>query len=332
MQQAKRILLIGLGRWGVNHLRILQSMPVELFVAETDPERLKSANVPASHRTADAVSLFPIIDAAVVVTPAQTHSEICRNLLATGKDVFVEKPITSKSADAKELMALAKRSGLILQVGHIFRFDPASVWMRDAIAGGRFGEIKMLRANFSGFKRPRRDTGVTFADSIHFIDLFRFLLGRSPRRVLAVMRNFLGREGEMDDESLIVLEYARDGGPPILATVEAGYHVPGKVRELTIVGKGASAICDYNVAQYKIKTFENHHVSEDGAIKAMEGAMHQLEFPPEEPLRAELAAFLNAIETRTSPLVDGTDGIEAVRVVEAALESARTGKWINISG
>jgi len=255
MQQAKRILLIGLGRWGVNHLRVLQSMPVELFVAESDPARLNSSAVPQSHRTADAASLFPIIDAAVVVTPAHTHFEICRDLLVAGKDVFVEKPITSESADAKELIELANSSGLVLQVGHIFRFDPASVWMRDAIAQGRFGEIKMLRANFSGFKRPRQDTGVTFADGIHFIDLFKFLLGHSPRRVHAVMRNFLGRAGEMDDESLIALEYDVGRSAPILATIEAGYHAPGKMRELMIVGKDSSAVCDYNVAQYKIKTF-----------------------------------------------------------------------------
>src|SRR2546423_5396077 len=202
--------------------------------------------------------------------------------------------------------------------------------MRDAIAQDRFGEIKMLRANFSGFKRPRRDTGVTFADGIHFIDLFQFLLGTSPRRVHAVMRNFLGRDGEMDDESLITLEYKGEAGAPILATIEAGYHLPGKKRELTIVGKNSSAVCDYNVAQYKIMTFENRHVASGAEIKAVEGAMHQLEFPPEEPLRAELAAFLDAIETRSRPLVDGTDGMEAVRVVEAALESARTGKWIDL--
>jgi UDP-N-acetylglucosamine 3-dehydrogenase len=330
MQQAKRILLIGLGRWGANHLRVLQSMPIELFVADTDLARLNSSGVPQSHRTADARSLFPIVDAAVVVTPAQSHFEICRGLLEAGKDVFVEKPITSTSADAQKLVELAKRSGLVVQVGHIFRFDPASVWMRDAIAQGRFGEIKMLRANFSGFKRPRPDTGVTFADSIHFIDLFRFLLQKSPRRVHAVMSNFMERAGGMDDESLIVLEYDFGGSASILATVEAGYHVPGKMRELTIVGKNLSAICDYNVAQYKIKTFENHHVVESGEIKATEGAMHQLEFPPEEPLRAELAAFLDAIESRRAAAVDGTDGMEAVRVVEAAIESARTGKWINI--
>jgi UDP-N-acetylglucosamine 3-dehydrogenase len=330
MQQAKRILLIGLGRWGANHLRVLQSMPIELFVAERDPERLNSSGVSQSHCAADASSLFPIIDAAVVVTPAQTHFEFCRDLLEAGKDVFVEKPISLNSADAKELTELAKGNGLILQVGHIFRFDPASVWMRDAIAHERFGEIKMLRANFSGFKRPRQDTGVTFADSIHFIDLFKFLLGKPPRRVHAVMRNFLGRSGEMDDESLIVLEYDRGDGAPILATIEAGYHLPCKMRQLTIVGKDSSAVCDYNVAQYKIKTFENRHVRNGVEIKATEGAMHQLEFPPEEPLRAELAAFLDAIEARSRPLVDGTDGMEAVRVVEAAVESARTGKWIDI--
>ncbi len=330
MQQVKRILLVGLGRWGANHLRLLQSMPVDLFVAERDPERLNSSGVPQNHRAADAQALFPMIDAAVVVTPAHSHFELCRDLLEAGKDVFVEKPITLKSADAGELNELAKRNGLILQVGHILRFDPASVWMRDTIAQGRFGEIKMLRANFSGFKRPRQDTGVTFADGIHFIDLFQFLLGRPPGRVHAVMRDFLGREGEMDDESLIVLDYDSGAGAPILATIEAGYHRPGKMRELTIVGKDSSAVCDYNVAQYKIKTFENRHVSAAGRIKALEGAVHQLEFPPEEPLRAELVAFLDSIETRKPPLVDGAEGAEAVRIVEAALESARTGKWIDI--
>jgi predicted dehydrogenase len=331
MQQAKRILLIGLGRWGANHLRVLQSMPVELYVADTDPARLNSSGVPASHRTADAASLFPIVDAAVVVTPAQSHFELCSGLLEAGKDVFVEKPITLKAADGMKLVQLAMRSKLILQVGHIFRFDPASVWMREAIAQGRFGKIKMLRANFSGFKRPRQDTGVTFADGIHFIDLFRFLLGKSPRRVHAAMSNFMGRDGDLDDESLIILEYDLGGDTPVLAAIESGYHVPGKMRQLTVAGNDMSAVCDYNVAQYKIKTFDNRHVVEGGEIKAKEGAVHQLEFPPEEPLRAELAAFLDAIEARRAPVVDGTDGMEAVRVVEAALESARTGKWIELN-
>src|SRR5262249_36629513 len=127
MQPAKRILLIGLGRWGANHLRVLQSLPVDLYVAEHHPERLDSCGLPQSHRTADAHSLFPIVDAVVIVTPAHSHYKFCRDLLEAGKDVFVEKPIALKSDEAEELTELAKRNGAILQVGHIFRFDPASV-------------------------------------------------------------------------------------------------------------------------------------------------------------------------------------------------------------
>jgi UDP-N-acetylglucosamine 3-dehydrogenase len=324
----KRILLIGIGRWGVNHLRVLKSMPIELFVADHREQRLSSVDVSQTHRSTDARSLFSKIDAAVVVTPAQAHFETCRELLGMGKDVFVEKPITLASSEAKKLTELAEKSGAILQVGHIFRFDPASLWLRDAISKGRFGRLKMLQARFSGFKRPRHDTGVTFADGIHFIDLFNFLLGVPPRRVHAVLSDFLGRG--MDDEALIVLEYAQSNNSPALATIEAGYHAPGKFREVTIVGTDSSAVCDYNVAQYKIKTFENRHIADGDAIKAKEGAVHQLEFPPEEPLRGELAAFIDAIEKRRPSPVDGWAGIHAVRVVEAALESARTGAWIDI--
>jgi UDP-N-acetylglucosamine 3-dehydrogenase len=325
----KRILLIGIGRWGANHLRVLKSMPIELFVADHHEQRLRSVDIPEDHRSTNARSLFPKVDAAVIVTPAPAHFETCCELLGMGKDVFVEKPITLASTEAKKLTELAEKSGLILQVGHIFRFDPASLWMRDAIADGRFGRLKMLRARFNGFKRPRHDTGVSFADSTHFIDLFNFLLGSTPRRIHALLRDFLGRG--MDDESLILLEYDQDNWSPIFATVEAGYHAPGKFREVTIAGTDSSAVCDYNVAQYKIKTFENRHVADSDSIKAEEGAVHQLEFPPEEPLRAELAAFIESIQKRTPSPVDGWAGFHAVRVVEAALESARTGAWIDIS-
>ena len=325
----KRILLIGVGRWGVNHLRILNSMPIELFVADHHEQRLRSTGVPKTHQSTDPRSLFTKIDAAVVVTPAPTHFDTCRELLEMGKDVFVEKPITLVSTEAKKLAELAEKSGLVLQVGHIFRFDPASLWLRDAIAARRFGRLKMLRARFSGFKRPRHDTGVTFADSIHFVDLFNFFLGVLPSRVHAMTQDFFERG--IDDESLLLLQYGKGTNDPMFATIEAGYHAPGKFRELTVVGTDSSAVCDYNVAQYKIKMFENRHVAENGEIRALEGTMHQLEFPPEEPLRAELAAFIDSIGKRLRSSVDAWAGFDAVRVVEAALKSAQTGEWIDIS-
>ena len=326
-----KVLLMGIGRWGANHLRVLHTLPVDLFVSDVSPERLVQARnlrIPDSNLSTDPEKFANTVDCAVVVTPAQTHFKICRNLLESGKDVFVEKPITVKSEEAGILTQIAERNKRILQVGHIFRFDPASQWIREAVKQGKFGRIKILRGNFSGFKRPRHDTGVTFADSIHFVDLFNYFMGHPPARVTALLKDFMGRG--MDDESFISMDYesVAPAGEHTWATVKTGYHMPGKFREVTVIGDELSAVCDFNVAQYKIKTFQNKHVKSGEDHKAFEGEMHQLEFPPEEPLLAELRAFIESVETRRPPLADGWAGYEAVRVLEAALESAQCGRTV----
>jgi len=332
-----KVLLVGAGRWGSNHLRVARSLPVELFVADRAADRLelaRKAGVAQARLSADPAAFKAEVDAVVIATPAQSHFALCREFLEAGKDVFVEKPITLKSAEALQLMELAEARGRILQVGHIFRFDSATQWMRDAVAGGDFGAVRILRGCFSGFKRPRSDTGVMFADAIHFVDVFNFILERPPRRVLAVTEDFLGRG--MEDEALIVMEYppargAQKPAPHVSARIEAGYHLPGKSREVAIAGDRMSAICDYNVAQYKVRTFRNHHVPRPGGrFEAIEGEMHQLEFSPEEPLHTEWRAFLDSVQTRQAPLADAMAGFQAVRVIEAALESARTGRPVEL--
>ena len=122
----------------------------------------------------------------------------------------MEKPITLVSEEARKLAELAAKQRRILQVGHIFRFDPASQWLRDAIQAGHFGRVQILRSNFSGFKRPRNDSGVMFADAIHFVDLFNYFMGKTPARVFAATQDFLGRG--MEDASLLSLEYPADRG------------------------------------------------------------------------------------------------------------------------
>src|ERR1043165_7165971 len=157
-----KVFLLGLGRWGVNHLRNLRGMPVELYVAETESKRLDPARklgLSESQLTTNFKELTGKVDCVVVVTPAQTHFPICKEFLEAGKDVFVEKPITLTSKEARQLTELAEARQRILQVGHIFRFDPASLWLREAIQDGQFGKVHILRSNFSGFKRPRNDSG-----------------------------------------------------------------------------------------------------------------------------------------------------------------------------
>lgn len=325
-----KVLLLGVGRWGANHLRVLHSLPVELFVSDVQPEQLEAARklgIADDHLSTDYRGLAGRVDAAVVVTPAQTHFPLCREFLDAGQDVFVEKPITLVSPEARQLAELAERHKRILQVGHIFRYDTASQWLRDAIQDGQFGRVQILRSNFSGFKRPRNDSGVAFADAIHFVDLFNYFLGRTANRVSASMKDFLGRG--MEDASLLSLEYDAPQGST-WGVIETNYFLPGKFREVTIVGDALTAVCDYNVSQYKIKTFQNKHVRAGADFKAEEGAVHQIECAPEEPLLAELRAFLHSVQTRQAPRADGWAGYDSVRVLEAATESARTGRTVEV--
>jgi predicted dehydrogenase len=325
-----KLLLIGIGRWGANHLRVLNSLPVELYVSELDGKRLESARklgIPDSRLTTDYQQFAAQADAAVIVTPAQSHFPLCREFLEAAKDVFVEKPLTLAPDESKQLAQLADNTGRILQVGHIFRFDPASLWLRDALQEGKFGRVNILRGHFGGFKRPRNDSGVMFADGIHFVDLFNYFLNATPKSVLALHHDLMGRG--LEDVSLVSLEYETPLGHT-WATVENDYFYPGKFREIIIVGEKCSAVCDYNVAQYKIKLYENRHVREGDDFKGVEGVVTQIESPTEEPLLAELRAFLKSIQTRQRPLADGWAGYDAVRVLDAALESARCGQAVKL--
>jgi UDP-2-acetamido-3-amino-2,3-dideoxy-glucuronate N-acetyltransferase len=325
-----KVLLLGLGRWGVNHLRNLNTLPIELYAAEVGGKQLEPARklgLPAARLTTNYKDFADEVDCVVIATPAQTHYPLCQEFLAAGKDVFVEKPLTLVNEEARQLAELAGQNKRILQVGHILRFDPATVWLREAIRNGDFGRVNMLRGHFGGFKRPRNDSGVMFADGIHFVDLFNFLLDALPKTVLAVHHDFLGRG--LEDVSLLSLEYETPRGRT-WAMVENDYFIPGKFREVIVCGEQLSAICDYNVAQYKIKTYANRQVQEGREFKATEGAVTQIETPPEEPLLAELRAFLDSVQTRRAPRADGWSGYDAVRVLNAALESAKTGKAVEL--
>jgi len=311
-------------------LRNLNSLPIDLYVAEDGEKQLEPARklgLPAERLTTRYQDFAARVDCAVIVTPAHTHFSLCREFLEAAKDVFVEKPLTLVSEEAKALAELADRKGRILQVGHILRYDPATLWLRDAVQAGRLGRVNMLRGRFGGFKRPRNDSGVMFADGIHFVDLFNFILGALPKSVLAIHRDFMDRG--MDDVAFVSLDYETHHGRT-WATVESDYFSPGKFREVIVCGDRLSAVCDYNVAQYKIKTYENRHVRDGNAIKAIEGIVTQIETPPEEPLLAELRAFLDSVQTRKCPRANGWAGYDAVRILNAALVSVKTGRAVEL--
>ena len=116
-----RVLQVGVGRWGRNHVRSWQRLGVDLCVFDVDPAALAQVKAPAA---ASVVGALEGVDAVDVATPGPAHAALVRQALEAGKDVFVEKPLTPRADEAFELAALARERNAILQVGHIFRFAP----------------------------------------------------------------------------------------------------------------------------------------------------------------------------------------------------------------
>lgn len=318
-----RILQVGAGRWGRNHVRSWERLGVELTVCDSDPAALAELSVPT---TDDARAALDAVDAIDVVTPADTHPALVREALERGKDVFVEKPFTPEPPEAFALHALAEERGRIVQVGHVFRFAPVARAVKDAIEAGRIGEPRYLQGHFMGFKRPRTDGGAAISDGIHWVDMASWLLGRQPELATATLRDCLGRG--MDDVALLTLDY---GGAT--AQLEAGYFPPEPRRDIVVMGSEGSIVCDFLAKDEPVRLYGGaHQQDEGGAWTAVEGAREVLALEDGEPLLDELRAFVSACQTRTASAIasGGYDGAAAVAVIEACQRSAREGRRADV--
>jgi UDP-N-acetylglucosamine 3-dehydrogenase len=320
-----RVLLIGLGRWGEKHLRVLLELGVDLWVADRSDERralaVRTGVAPARVLQDFRVGL-PEVDAVDVVTPADSHRALVAECLCAGKDCFVEKPLALTVEEGLALVEAQRRTGRLLQVGHIFRFHPVTEALRSWLASGQAGAIRYCTGRFAGFKRPRADAGVTMTDAIHYFDLFAYLLGQAPTAVTATLRDHLGRG--MDDCSFSTVEYGQ-----VPAIIEAGYFAPGTHRDCVIVAERATAAADFGASEVRVHA--NRHVLTPAGWQAHEGAVETLKATGPEPLRRELELFLNAVGRRETPAVDVDAGLLALLTVEAARRSSEQGRRLTLA-
>lgn len=321
-----RVLLIGLGRWGAHHARVLRELGATLWGADLVAERREwavRAGFDAGRVVADYREALPHVDAVDVVTPAQSHGEIAETCLRAGRDCFVEKPLALTAAEGRRLTAVARAEGRVLQVGHVFRFHPVTAVLRRILGAERLGRLRYLTGRFAGFKRPRTDVGVTQTDAIHYFDLFAHLLGRRATTVAALQRDYLGRG--LDDFSVTVVHYGE-----VPALVEANYFLPGSVRECVLVGERGAAVADF--AASTVVVHDGYHRRRGAGWEVVEGGKEQFLATGPEPLRAELEAFLAACARRAPVAVPGEDGVAALEVVEAAARAARLGTTVPVDG
>ncbi len=303
-----KVLLVGLGRWGEKHLRVLGELGATVWVADPSSERLAWARrqgVDPRRASADFRDALPHVEAVDIVTPADSHRAIAGECLAAGRHCFVEKPLAATAAAGRELEAAGRAV--------------ETATLREALGAGRIGRVRYATGRFAGFKRPRGDGGVTQADAIHYFDLFAHLFDREATRVDAIQRDYLGRG--LDDLSWTVVHY---GDIPV--SVEANYFVPGNWRDCVIVGERGALVADFNGEAVTVHLGE--HRRRGDAWEAVETGKEELPVLGEEPLRSELRAFLDACAGQAPNLVPAATGVRALDVVEAAARSARLGRSI----
>jgi predicted dehydrogenase len=319
------VLLVGLGRWGEQHLRVLSELGATVWVADPAAPRRQWAlgqGIDAARVTADFRSVLPRVDAVDIVTPADSHRAIAEASLAAGRHCFIEKPLAVSVADGRALVAAAAATDRVVQVGHIFRFHPVTTALRTALAAGRIGRVRYATARFAGLKRPRSDVGVTHTDAIHYFDLLAHLLDRDATRVSAIQRDYLGRG--LDDMSLTTVTF---GDVPL--TVEANYFVPGSHRECVIVGERGALVADFAASTLTLHVSE--HRRRGDAWEAVDEGKEELTATGPEPLRVELDAFLAACQGRGPSPVPVEAGLRALQIVEAASRAARLDRAVSIA-
>ena len=318
------VLLIGLGRWGEKHLRVLRQLGVTLWVADVSPARLDWAvghGVDARRAVTDYRTVLGLVDAADIVTPADQHFPIAHQCLAAGLGCFIEKPLAGTVDEGRALDMAARAARRFIQVGHIFRFHPVTATLREALRGELIGRIRYATARFSGFKRPRADVGVTHTDAIHYFDLFAHLFAREATRVSALQRDYLGRG--LDDASWTVVHY-----DDIPAVIEASYFVPGAWRDCLIVGDRGALVADY--AASTVTLHRGLHLDRGGTWEALDSGKEELATGRDEPLRLELQAFLDACRGQGPNLVPAADGVRALAVAEAAARASQLGRTVQL--
>jgi predicted dehydrogenase len=303
-----RVGVVGTGYLGRLHARILTETPEAEVAGFVETDDAIAAEVSESlklKRFASVEALAREIDCAVVATPTITHYDVSRQLIEAGCDVMVEKPITPSVEDAQRLIELAASRGRILQVGHVERYNPAIIAVAPLLHEVRFVEAQRLGV----FVGRSLDIDVLLDLMIHDLNLVLSLLGQRVVDVRAV-----GVAVLTDRVDITNVRLELENGA--IANLTASRVSQDRVRKIRFFSREA-----YISVDTKEQEVKGYGLSGKTIVPI------DIVVNKQEPLRAELEAFLACARTRTRPLVSGDDGLAAVelaiRVAEAIEESMR---------
>src|SRR5436853_979953 len=290
--------VVGVGHIGSNHARIYAELPNAEFVAVFDIDPGRAAEIAAKYKTKVAVSLdefAEMVDAASVATPTNAHFPVARDLLARGKHLLIEKPITENTADARELAQCAAEKRLVLQVGHVERFNPVLSALEQRLTRPRFIEAHRL----SPYPNRSTEIGVVLDLMIHDIEIILHLVQSKVKTMDAVGVPVLSKGEDIANARLRF-----ENG--CVANVTVSRISPEQMRKIRIFQEDAYLSLDYQNQSGEIYRRAGGRITRD-----------KVEIEREEPLKRQLTSFIECASTGREPRVPG---FQATAALELAVE------------
>jgi predicted dehydrogenase len=320
--------VVGYGYWGPNVVRNLDQLDGSRVVAVCDMNPASRQRIQKAHPNvqvvADAAELIasPYIDAIAVVTPVWTHFELAKAALQNGKHVFVEKPFTSNSAQAQELIDLAQQKNLTIMVDHTFLFTGAVKKINQLLDDGVLGRLYYYDSTRVNLGLFQHDVNVIWDLAPHDLSIIDHLIKHTPEAVVATGQTHLNGH---EDIAFITVYFPEK----IIAHINVNWLSPVKVRTTLIGGEKKMLVWNDLEADEKIKIYDKgvDVTTPQGLytllVNYRSGDMWSPQVNRVEALRIELAYFIDCIAGGKTPVNDGVAGLRVVKMLEAATESLR---------
>ena len=305
-----KIALIGCGNWGRNIARNLSQMDALSCIYDPISEIAKQAtkDLKLSNYSLDEIFSDEKINAVVIASSAETHMDIAKKALSNNKDVLIEKPFCLSLSDARTISNLAVQKNKILMVGHLLNYHNAFIKMKDLINKGKIGSIKNIRAHRLAFGAVRANESVLYDLAAHDISIILSITKNLPVKLKVQSIHHNSNIGP--DAINVKLSFNND----ITALVNCDWMCPYKEHRFSVIGTNGSLIFDDTRDWSSKLIFNPSIINQDNSIYFY--PLEKIYIDENEPLKNELQAFINSIQSRKNPLTDHKEALRVQTVLE----------------
>jgi UDP-2-acetamido-3-amino-2,3-dideoxy-glucuronate N-acetyltransferase len=320
---AKRICVVGAGRWGRNHVRVLQELGCLARVVESEESVRREL-----HEAHPGVRTFAELDGAlaedfagfVVATPAETHHAIALRILDAGKPVLVEKPMALTAAHAREIEKRARDRGVAVMVGHVLLFHPAIRKIKELVDGGKIGKLQYLYSNRLNLGTVRTEENILWSFAPHDISIFQHLIGDLPREVTSRGGAFV--QPHIHDTTLTTLRYPQN----VVAHIFLSWLHPYKEHRLVLIGSKGMLSFEDSSDDKNLLFYEKGIDWVRGAPTTRDGPKEVIPYEHTSPLAEELGYFVDHLDGRPIEIAGAASAVEVLDILELATESLLSGE------